>query len=235
MIICPATPLILMLGYKSLAGKDTFFSFAEELGFKRLAFADKLKETVSDLYNLSYEQVHGNLKDVEDTRYANTIDSEWIVDESVWGDSVDIQLALDNGVEYEEMLIKNPEYKKFFTPRRLLQIVGQQQRTLFPDIWASYVFSTSMLKLRQQGFDKFIITDFRFRNEAKVAKEFNRDNCSNLHFIKINRPNVLSKSSPSDISENDLNDFAEWSYVLNNEGTLEEYKDKVINLLEILI
>jgi hypothetical protein len=224
MILDENIPIVLMLGYKSLSGKDTFYSFAKELGFERVAFADKLKSSVADLYNLTWEQVHGGDKDLEDTRYKNFIDKEEL--------PVEIDLVTGNKMIMWE---PNPEFKEFLTPRRILQIYGQQQRSLYKDIWASYVFNVKIPELMKEGHRKFIVTDFRFSNEAKVAEDWNTKNESKLFFIKIDRPQVTAKSNPSDISENDLNNFDKWSFILENNGTLEEYNEKVLNLINTLV
>ena len=52
---------------KAGAGKDTAESFLLSFGYKRLAFADPLKEICRDLFELSEEQLHGSLKDQEFT------------------------------------------------------------------------------------------------------------------------------------------------------------------------
>lgn len=219
--------LVLLLGHKSLVGKDTFFSIAEEHGFVRVAFADKLKNTVADLYNFSHDQMHGNTKDVMDQRYVNLIDSPVIKQ----------PITLADGISVEEghVEVVNPDFKAFLTPRRVLQIFGQQQRSLFPDIWAAYIFNSEIPKLIQAGHRKIIVTDFRFKNEAKVAFEFAEKNPHiDLRFVKINRPSVIAKTGAGDISENDLNDFQGWNFVVDNSGSLEDYKTKVTSLVSSL-
>ena len=128
--------LVILLGHKSMTGKDTFFSFIKDRGFTRVAFADKLKSTVADLYNFSHDQMHGNSKDVMDTRYPNLIDPEFIRVKGLFGFS---------------RKVKNPDYKPFLTPRRILQIFGQQQRALDPNIWANYVFNVEIARLVKEG------------------------------------------------------------------------------------
>lgn len=217
---------VLMLGHKSLVGKDTFFSFAKEEGFVRVAFADKLKETVADLYNFSHEQMHGDYKDVEDMRYPNLIDSPTIKTLTSLGEGV---RGVGPAVE-----IPNPDYKPFLTPRRVLQLFGQQQRALFPDIWAAYIFNVKIPELVKQGHSKFVVTDFRFRNEAKVALEWSQKNTdADLRLIKITR-DILARSGAGDISENDLNDFNCWSHQVSNNGSVEDFKLQVQQLLSSL-
>jgi len=215
-----------MLGYRSLTGKDTFFSFAKDLDYKRLAFADCLKDTVADLYNFSHEQMHGDYKDVEDTRYLNLVDPKTI---TVFG-----HLGVGVRGVGPPIEIPNPDYKKFLTPRRVLQIFGQDQRKLFPDIWASYIFNTKVPELISQGHTKIVITDFRFRNEADVALRWSETRPDiDLKLINIKR-DVIARSGANDISENDLNTFSKWHYTLDNNSTLVSFGDKVTSLLATL-
>jgi hypothetical protein len=212
---------VILLGHKSLVGKDTFFNIAEEHGFVRVAFADKLKATVADLYNFSHDQMHGNSKDVMDERYPNKADAE-LISSTVPGRA-------------GPLLQPNPDFKPFLTPRRVLQIFGQDQRKLFPDIWAAYIFNVEIPKLIQAGHNKIIVTDFRFKNEANVALQFGERNTGiDLQFVKINRPSVQAKTASGDISENDLNDFEHWSHVIDNSGSLQEYSNSVMQFVSNL-
>lgn len=222
--------LVIMLGHKSMTGKDTFFSFVKDLGFKRVAFADKLKSTVADLYNFSHDQMHGNSKDVMDERYPNDFDPKEYPVPAVDGSLTPKLLNFTVPVK----AIANPEYKEFFTPRRILQIFGQQQRSLDPDIWAKYIFNVEIPKLVAEGHNKIVVTDFRFRNEAKVAQRWQEANKESglLKLVKINRPGILARSGASDISENDLNDFDGWNDVIVNNDSIEAYRDQVLALID---
>lgn len=212
--------LILMVGAKSRRGKDTFYEFSVPSGYVRLSFADKLKEAAADLYGLSHEQIHGNLKDEMDLRYPNTYDSKF---------------CLRSFLGFKILPWFNRDYKPFLTPRRILQVFGQQQRALNPTIWADYIFNKKIQEEIAKGHNKIVITDFRMKNEAEVAMNWyykNQDQAG-LYFIKVNRHELDSQPS-SDISENDLNDFT-FDFILNNDSTLDEYKTVVehtINAIE---
>lgn len=63
-------PLVVMLGHKAQVGKDLLGShLCENYGFRRFAFADKLKSSVGDLYGFSNAQMYTELKNQIDTRY----------------------------------------------------------------------------------------------------------------------------------------------------------------------
>lgn len=235
--------VVVMLGHKSLAGKDTVFGFAEELGFKRVAFADKLKTTCMDLFNLSHDQVFGEGKDIMDERYPNTRDDKII--NMLQSEAIERGLELLDRVglttnskgEPEDLYeVENPDYKPFLTPRRILQLFGQDQRSLFPNIWASYIFTTAIPELVAQGEKKIIVTDFRFPNEAVAAAQWaNQSTNNHLHMYKIHRPGVVAKTGSNDISETALDDFQDWTGTILNDGDLGTLKSRSVKVLSGII
>lgn len=206
--------IVVLLGYKSRSGKDTLYDLSgKEKGFTRAAFADKLKQTAADLYNLSDRQIFGDLKDSEDTRYPNLRDKDYII----------------NSIgEIED----NIDFKPHLSARRILQFFGQDQRSLKPTIWADYVFNNTIPNLIKEGKNKFIITDFRFKNEYAVAlkwQSLREDNI--LKVVNIIRPGILAQSGVNDVSENELNNFRFWTDTILNTGSIEEFREASSNLL----
>jgi len=62
------------------AGKDTFGGILKEVlggNYITIAFADELKMKCMDDFNLSYDQVYGHLKEVEDNRYPKKSGGYW--------------------------------------------------------------------------------------------------------------------------------------------------------------
>lgn len=220
---------VILLGHKSQAGKDTVGEFLQETGFVRAAFADKLKETVADLYNFTYEQMHGSLKDVEDQRYPNDYDpTHFYLTDS--GEQIGFRYYGEED-NLEGNFIPNTDYRPYLTPRRMLQIFGQQQRALFPDIWAAYVFNTTIPLLVEKGHRNIVITDFRFRNEGAYARKWEAEDPDNrkLLLCKIHRPGVSAESGAGDISEKDLDGY-EFDRVIVNDGSLSELREWAIKL-----
>ena len=65
--------MIIGLGFKARSGKDTVADYLiENYGFKRLAFADALKEGCRHIFELNDEQLYGELKEVEDDYWGVT-------------------------------------------------------------------------------------------------------------------------------------------------------------------
>jgi len=211
---------VVLLGHKARAGKDTTAEFVEELGFKRAAFADKLKHTVMDLYNFSNAQMFGDEKEIQDERYPNLIDAE-------------VTMNYNNG---EYITASNPDYLPHFTPRRILQLFGQQQRSLNPDIWAAYVFNSTLTRMMEEGCNKVGDTDFRFKNEAVVAARWAEQDPENrsLYVVKVHRPGVFAGSGANDISEIDLDDY-EFQHTILNDGSLEDLKNKALHFFNEVV
>jgi hypothetical protein len=111
---------------------------------------------------------------------------------------------------------------KYLTSRKILQIFGQQQRSIYPDIWVSYVFN----QIERSRQSLFVVPDFRFRNEYNYAYKWCAMNNAALIAIKIDRPSLVHTSK--DLSENDLNDFEYWDFVLTNDGTKNDLLEKFI-------
>ena len=102
-----------------------------------------------------------------------------------------------------------------YTVRELLQRLGTETgRVLDPNIW---IKSTFNYMRNEYGY---IITDVRFKNEAEACKE------KGATLIRINR----EAPDMDHVSEHDLDDYDKFDYVIDNNGTLEELIDKVLQL-----
>ena len=136
------------------------------------------------------------------------------------------------------------------TPRLLLQTIGTDiVRTINPDIWVNALFvnypSDELIKQLNSKTDgsygvrqpNWIITDVRFPNEMDAVKKkggitirVNRpcDICGGSGYHKMSCP--VSKSGEH-LSETSL-DKAEFDYVIENSGSIEELIEKVREILK---
>jgi hypothetical protein len=124
------------------------------------------------------------------------------------------------------------------TPRQVLQEFGGEQRKRYPKIWAEYVFR----EIDQEVFVwdgvpnetfTFCVSDFRFHNEFDVAFNWSLDTTKydkSLYAVKMERPGVVGVTGTGDVSENDLNNFTKWNFVVNNDGTIEDLQWKITNI-----
>lgn len=109
--------------------------------------------------------------------------------------------------------------------RHILQYVGTDVvRKERPDYWVEFV--VDMIELFGENWDYVIIPDTRFPNEIDVLRE----NFKNVKHIRVIRPNFEStltdeqKKHPSEIALDDV----EADYIVYNEGTLEDIRNKLM-------
>jgi len=78
-------------------------------------------------------------------------------------------------------------------------------------------------------YDVLFITDCRFTNEARYIKEIGGT------LVKVERRDSgYPESFDNHSSENDLNDYGDYDYILNNDKTKEELTQSVSQMLETL-
>lgn len=121
------------------------------------------------------------------------------------------------------------------TPRLLLQLLGTKcgRNIIHPNIWVNSLmreYFCVQSDLAPNGIDcpNWIITDLRFLNEMEAVKKRNGIT------IRVNRDIYLPGGGElgykEDESETEL-DNAEFDYVINNDGTIEELIEKVKEIL----
>jgi len=143
--------MLLGISGKARSGKDTF---AEMLGrelskqtgkaYVLMAYAHELKTRVQRDFDLSYEQLWGDEKEVEDKRYKKPEPHQGVA------------------VTYDDGRGLPPWY---WTPREILQNYGQFFRTIDYDFWVKELFNT----IEEREYKNVIITDLRHVNEVNVV------------------------------------------------------------------
>lgn len=121
------------------------------------------------------------------------------------------------------------EHKQRF--RSLLQVWGTEFRRHFcgNDYWINKM--AEILEKSKDHFDLIFITDLRFKNEAEFVKG------NGGYVVKVERRQVSYKDlseleGPDDhVSENDMNDYSNFDYVLNNDKTQEELAKAVEEMI----
>ena len=203
-------------------------------------FADKLKDIVCIILGCTREQL-------EDREFK----------EKELGEEWDRIISSDGKVhlpdDYPDL-----EYSKL-TPRLLMQLIGTEcgRQIIHPEIWInalmseyktkstlvsevnylgdsrcgickkptkdiSYFLCDEHVEKSKNNFPNWIITDMRFLNEMEAVKK--KDGIT----IRVNRN--LEESKDQHESETEL-DNAEFDYVIDNNGTIEELIEKVREIL----
>lgn len=124
------------------------------------------------------------------------------------------------------------EHKKDF--RSLLQVWGTEFRRNLcgNEYWIEKM--DVALKACKEHYDYVFITDVRFDNEC----EFIKNNGGQIVRVerRVESYKTLADIEPFDnhASENSFNDFSNYDYVLNNDGTEKELQDSVGSMLKTL-
>ncbi len=108
------------------------------------------------------------------------------------------------------------------TVRRILQWWGTEfRRAQDPDYWTK----AWERKLATVDLDTthVLVDDVRFVNELNVIRKHGGK------FVRIIRPGFDGANNHS--SENSLDDYQGWDLVLDNDGTLAEFKQKIIDFV----
>ena len=193
-------------------GKGTVANLLLGKGYEPVAFADTLKDVVSVVFGWRRDLLEG---DTEESRAFREMEDPW------WTNKFGYPV----------------------TPRKMLQLMGTEAgRDVFhPDIWIH------ALERQIDGVEDVVITDVRFPNEVEFVKSRGgkivrlsredpphiRDLDNNglseasglrlMEFMAINHPKVH------------LSEYAWFNQPIDfhiyNDGTLEELKEKVDNLL----
>lgn len=108
------------------------------------------------------------------------------------------------------------------TVRRILQWWGTEyRRAQDPDYWTK----AWAKQLGEYNLDKthILVDDVRFVNELEVIKR------NGGRLVRIIRPGFDGANNHS--SENSLDHYNDWELVIENDGTLAQFKQKVVDLL----
>lgn len=141
-----------------------------------------------------------------------------------------INLAFADYIKMYAKKISNWDGSDETKPRSLLQELGTD---LIRNKIDEYFFINRMIediKVYSYFFDIIIITDARLAKEIISIK----DNFKDVTSINIERPNQeseLTAKEQNHITETGLEGFEDYDYIITNDGTLENLKNKVINLI----
>ena len=128
------------------------------------------------------------------------------------------------------------EYKK---DRKLLQFIGTEwARNIDKDVWVKIALlniESAKESAKESSKENFFITDLRHLNELKALKEHN------WICIQIKRDAIdLDRAGTGNInhsSELELENISadHWDFVIENNGTLSEFHQKLDDIVDTLI
>ena len=207
--------IILLSGWKG-SGKDTVANLlVSNYGFKRIAFADSLKDMVSELYNIPRSHFdHRELKDKPILSYPVKYSDK------------SSQKVIK--IFYNELRDENghpPTFfnrKLFWTPRTLCIFEGSTKRAVDPNFWVKNAINSINLD------NDYVFSDTRFKSEIGVISDTVKTH--KVITIRINRDRSIDSN---DSSEREL-DSHKFDYHIDNFGDFSSLKEKVDSLIKLL-
>jgi hypothetical protein len=197
--------IIALSGWKG-SGKDEFAKIlVGQHGFRRVAFADVLKDMVAAAYGID----RTSLDDPE--RKEKPILSLPVSCQDKFSEHM-FEIQKGELRDVDGFHGHSSTQQLYHTPRSLAILMGSVNRFVRSDYWVQRALS------QIGGGDNVVITDMRFRSEAGQIQAFAD---ANQHELKIVRIQRFAASRSQDPSERDL-DAYEFRYVVDNTGGIED-------------
>lgn len=207
------------------SGKDTSADYLISNGYKRVAFADVLKDMVAEQYCIPLQYCHNQeLKERPLEQYP-------VMPKDAFSLAISKLMFKEfrtiNGHQAQEPHIDpsgaflGATYDKaggsvqqlYWTPRALCILEGSIKRSVDSSYWVGRAIQKIDAAI-QEGHS-VVISDLRYRSEvAQLRQAFNK----NLTTVRINR---FDSTPSTDASENDLNN-SKFDVNIENRGTLDD-------------
>lgn len=229
--------VIAISGWKR-SGKDTIAEqLIKEHGFKRIAFADPLKDSVAKEYGIPRSHCDDpafkeapimhlplNPKDAFGLGAAKLIYKECRTEDgkTPFESYQDPSGAFLGVVNYGSAFTERETVAQlYWTPRALCILKGSINRVVRSDYWVKAAID--QIKANPDGL--FVISDLRYQSELSQLKQaFGKD----ITTVRVNR---FDECNSQDASERDL-DKGVFDITIENRGTLEQLLDKVKELVK---
>lgn len=238
--------VIAISGWKR-SGKDASAQYLiDNKGFKRVAFADPLKDRVAEEYKVP--RAH-----CDDPQFKEAAIEKYPV---IPKDAYTLSVAKMMYKEFRTLSGKMPmDYhvdasgaflgvmgrhveQLYWTPRALCILKGSINRSVDSSYWVGAAIDMvkgniqyhacadlELTKQREAKLNNFVISDLRYRSEVEQLRSaFGKD----LITVRINRFDDCASNDPS---ERDL-DTAKFDVVIENKGSLEELYSKIEELVK---
>lgn len=231
--------LIAVVG-KGRSGKNTIAEMVRghRAHVAEVAFADKIKEIVQDVYDFTDEQVYGSLKEEPDKRYPRPC-------------SACQGFGRLDGTE-DACPTCGGEGVTYLTPREAMQLLGTEWgRRCYPDTWIRYGFKKASalldgVRVRSKPADAVqgtsgrgssiiercdlvLVTDCRFVNEAAAVR------AAGGRVWRVLRPGVgltgEAALHPSEIEQDRPEMLEHIELEISNTGTLDDLEAAVVEAL----
>jgi len=209
--------IVALSGWKG-SGKDTAASIlVEKYGFRRIAFADVLKDMVADQYGIdrtSLDDPKRKESPLLNMPVLSTDKFSEMIHEFMIGELRDAEGKGIKDYGFQQQL--------YWTPRALAILEGSTKRSANSQYWIKRALS----QIKPE--ENIVLTDMRYQSEAVQVHRFGEDCDHKILTVRIER----FDSSPSvDPSERDLDSYS-FDYTVPNKSTLKDLADKIGWILE---
>ena len=141
-----------------------------------------------------------------------------------------INLAYGSYIKEYAKKISNWDGAEETKPRELLQELGTDiiRKKIDNDFFVRRICED--IKVYSYYFDIITISDARFPNEMEWPKKY-FDDVINIRVIRDGYDSVLSEKEQKHLTETALDEYNSYDYVIHNDGTLDDLKDKVLEVV----
>jgi len=182
------------------------------------------KDTVAKMLPIAYKQITGNMPFYTIEALANPIKE--IV--GIMFPNISSKVLYGPSENRSELVPNAYLNGENITCRRLLQHLGTEVcREYNKNIWLD-VLDYRAKQSELQGKDLFIVSDCRFLNEFEYLKNHS------YITIRIERKNHLNMTHSSEIDLDEIPN-SEFDFVIDNNKSMEELNEQVLNILSKLI
>ena len=210
--------IIALSGFKG-SGKDEGAKILiGEYGFRRVAFADVLKDLVADMYGVERSAMD------DPARKEKPILSLPVSPKDKFSEHM-------LTIQWNELRDKDGKaaeaYKDgtqlYHTPRSLCILIGSVNRFVNPNYWVERALNDVR--------GNIVITDLRYRNEDAQVRAIADGVKKNFQHVRVSRFDTCPSTDPS---ERDLDGF-DFDKVIQNRGTLEDFQREIRSLADELL
>ncbi len=204
--------MIIALSAWKGSGKDAMAKIlVEKYGFKRVAFADVLKDMVAEQYGID----RTSLDDPE--RKESPILSMPVESKDRFSEMIHRFMRGEFRGAHGERPGESGADPLYWTPRALAILEGSVKRSANSQYWVQRALS------QIKPGERVVITDMRYRSEAEQIKEHAKLAGVRMNTLRIDR----FDASPSlDPSERDL-DAYDFDFYLINKSSLQEFENNI--------
>jgi hypothetical protein len=196
---------IISFAGKMESGKTELAKVCEEFGYTKISFATPLKILVCNMLDIDTIQELNGLKKCPIGRYMSRYEAD--------------VLQMETDIPFSYIQDCAHKLNPMSTARDWLQIVGTDILRAWDNDWHVKAISGYITPGKKYVFD-----DNRFGNELSWLKSMD----ASCWYVK--RPSL--KSDSKHISENLLNEYAFGDNIIVNDGTLDDLKKKMVDILK---